>query len=185
MPSRSTFALMRELAERPSTFWPDEERFHSRNRLKVERAMAQAQAQAAVHATEYVKRLIDIIQQRERQQTRNLLAMSQQLDHWSMLGVPLVVSVVSPSSDSEDASAQGPGRPVPGTDAVPISPESQQDWTLRHVPLMLAKNCVQAVIWNQLTDESPHEFPHGGLIDHRGIPKPAFESFRKIRQEYL
>ena len=116
---------------------------------------------------------------------RNLLAMSQQLDHWSMLGVPLVVSVVSPSSDSEDASAQGPGRPVPGTDAVPISPESQQDWTLRHVPLMLAKNCVQAVIWNQLTDESPHEFPHGGLIDHRGIPKPAFESLRKIRQEYL
>jgi len=67
---------MRELAERPSTFWPHEERFHSRNRLKVERAMAQAQAQAAVHANEYVKRLVDIIQQRERQRTRNLLAMS-------------------------------------------------------------------------------------------------------------
>ena len=29
----------------------------------------------------------------------------------------------------------------------------------------MAKPAVQGVIWNQLRDNQPHDFPHGGLFD--------------------
>lgn len=74
MPTSSTLSLMRELAEVPKVFWPNLERFHSRNRLKVERAMAQIER--VLDPPDLVEQMVDIIQQRSVRGTRNLLAMS-------------------------------------------------------------------------------------------------------------
>ena len=66
-----------------------------------------------------------------------------------------------------------------------MTPESQRDWIERHVPLLLAKNAVQVVLWNQLSDAAPHHYPHGGLFDADDKPKPALDALQKIRQKYL
>ena len=66
-----------------------------------------------------------------------------------------------------------------------VTPESQRDWINEHVPLLLAKNAVQVVLWNQLSDAAPHHYPHSGLFDAADKPKPALEALQKIRQQYL
>ena len=49
----------------------------------------------------------------------------------------------------------------------------------------LAKPTVQGVVWNQLRDSQPHDFPHGGLFDDRRQAKPALRTLAAIRQTYL
>ena len=65
------------------------------------------------------------------------------------------------------------------------TPESQRAWVGRYVPLLLAKPYVHGILWNQLCDFEPHDFPHGGLFDLRRQPKPALGRLAAIRQAYL
>jgi len=41
------------------------------------------------------------------------------------------------------------------------------------------------ILWNQLSDADPHHYPHGGLLDEHNKAKPALETLRKIRQQFL
>jgi hypothetical protein len=50
--------------------------------------------------------------------------------------------------------------------------------------MLLSKQPVQAVIWNQLTDALPHDFAHGGLFDSQYRAKLALEAMRKLHQAY-
>ncbi len=50
---------------------------------------------------------------------------------------------------------------------------------------MLTKPSVHGVIWNQWSDASEHAFPHAGLLDAQGEPKPVLASLAQIRQTYL
>ena len=92
---------------------------------------------------------------------------------WSLLGLPLCVALTVPG---------GWGRPVRARRG-PLPPGSwslqgQQAWIARYVPLILAKPIVQAVVWNQLRDGVPHDFPNAGLLDDRGQMKPAMRTLR-------
>ena len=87
---------------------------------------------------------------------------------WSQLGLPLMVLLTAPSGDLPDPLAAK-------TIAAELieSPEvPQQDSQLvlasTVAPLLLGRTSVQVVLWNQLTDHEPHEFPHGGLFDAQG-----------------
>ena len=53
------------------------------------------------------------------------------------------------------------------------------------MPLMLSKPYVRGVFWNQLRDAEPHDFPHGGLFDHRRNAKPALRTLASIRKAHL
>jgi hypothetical protein len=112
---------------------------------------------------------------------RDPLEFSRELDHWNILGLPLHVSLCVPSSDHPDPLAQVPVQPVAGD----WTPQSQQAWVSRYVPLILAKPYVQGIAWSQLRDYEPHDFPHGGLIDLRRQPKPALHALATIRQTHL
>lgn len=112
---------------------------------------------------------------------RGVLELGRQLDHWALLGLPLYVSMTLPSDDGDDPLARYPWRPSCG----PWTPRAQQAWAARYLPLVLAKPYVQGVIWGQLRDGEPHEFPHAGLFDSRGRPKPALATLTAIRQRYL
>jgi len=112
---------------------------------------------------------------------RDPLALSRQLDYWSLLGVPLFVSVSVPSASHGDPLAQRAAKLPPGS----WTAASQQGWVARFVPLLLAKPYVHGILWNQLRDFEPHEFPHGGLFDLRRHPKPALRQLASIRQAYL
>ena len=112
---------------------------------------------------------------------RHPLEFNRQLDAWSLLGLPLWLSVSAPSGYHEDPLAQHKA-------AMPSSswtPAAQQAWVARFVPLLLAKPMVQGVLWNQLRDSDPHDFPHGGLFDDRRHAKLALRTLAAIRQTYL
>jgi hypothetical protein len=112
------------------------------------------------------------------------LAISRLVDTWSLLELPLQVALTFPSDAAEDPLAESKVRVVSSEDGE-VTPESQRAWVEQHVPLLLAKNVVQVVVWNQLSDAAPHHYPHGGLFDAQEKAKPAFESLKKMRRKYL
>jgi hypothetical protein len=112
---------------------------------------------------------------------RHPLELNRLLDTWSLFGLPLWLSLCVPSACGEDSLAQH---------KVTLPPDSwtaaaQQAWVARSVPLSLVKPTVQGVLWNQLCDDQPHEFPHGGLFDDCRRAKPALRTLAAIRQAYL
>jgi hypothetical protein len=115
---------------------------------------------------------------------RGPLAISRLIDTWSLLELPLLVAVTSPSASHEDPNTNGKVKVISGGDGQ-VTPESQKEWIERYVPLLLAKNAVQIFLWNQLSDAAPHHYPHGGLFDASNKAKPALEALKKIRQKYL
>src|SRR5262249_7432422 len=92
---------------------------------------------------------------------RNPLALRRLIDTWSLLELPLLVALTSPSPTEEDSNRNDKVRVVAGA-AEDVTPQSQVEWINRHVPLLLAKNVVQIVLWNQLSDATPHHFPNSG-----------------------
>jgi hypothetical protein len=115
---------------------------------------------------------------------RGPVAMSRLLDTWSLLELPLQVALTFPSAAEADPQADQKIR-VFSSEADEVTLESQREWIERHVPLLLAKSVVQVVVWNQLSDAAPHQYPHGGLFDAKDKPKPAFESLKNMRRQYL
>ncbi len=108
---------------------------------------------------------------------RDLVEFSRQLDIWSMLGMPLYISLCVASGNETDTSAHRQevetlvgGGPV----------ASQEAWIADFVPLILAKPYVRGVFWNQLSDSQPHDFPNGGLFDHNGKPKQALAALASV-----
>jgi hypothetical protein len=112
---------------------------------------------------------------------RHPIEVSRQLDTWSILGLPLWLSICAPSGHSEDLLAQC----RTATPSSSWTPATQQAWVARNVPLSLVKPLVQGVIWNQLRDSQPHDFPHGGLFDDHRRAKPSLRTLAAIRQAYL
>lgn len=117
---------------------------------------------------------------------RHSLAHSRLLDQWSLLGMPLVLLLTTPSSSRSDPLARRPDAVVDRLDdANEADGDAQASWLEEFVPLALAKNFVQVVVWNQLDDSAAHDLPHGGLFRRDGSPKPALEVLRKIRRSEL
>jgi hypothetical protein len=104
------------------------------------------------------------------------------IDRWTSLGHPLLVSLTAPSAAGPDPQALYPLPPSLGGQ----SDLAWQRTVVDHiVPVLLAKNSVQAIVWNQWTDTHPHEFAHGGLIDATGKAKPALKSLAELKKRYL
>ncbi|WP_145281283.1 endo-1,4-beta-xylanase [Pirellulimonas nuda] len=117
---------------------------------------------------------------------RNPLAFSRLIDQWSQrLELPLLVMVSAPSSASADPMAPPKVKVVAGGEGRTIDADYQADWARRRLPMLLAKNCVQIVLWNTLADDRPHDFPNAGLFDSTGAPKPVLGVLRDVREKYL
>ena len=112
---------------------------------------------------------------------RTTLELGRQLDYWSLLGLPLFVSLSVPSGYHEDPLARRRVSLPPGD----WTAGTQQAWVARYLPLVLSKSYVRGVLWNQLRDSEPHDFPHGGLFDARRNPKPALRTLASIRRAHL
>jgi len=112
---------------------------------------------------------------------RDPLEFSSQLDYWSLLGVPLYLTLAVPSSSDPDPLAQRHATTLGET----WTPAAQQAWVSRYLPLLLAKPNVRGVLWSQLRDSEPHSFPHGGLFDLRRHPKPLLRQLASFRQAHV
>lgn len=116
---------------------------------------------------------------------RDLLEVSQLLDYWSLLGLPLHVTLTAPSGSGPDPQAKSESQPLKTAYPSGWTPKIQQHWAELYVPLLLSKPYVQSVTWNQLRDAEPHVFPHGGLFDAQDRPKPALGVFAALREKVL
>ncbi len=103
------------------------------------------------------------------------------LDRWSAWGLPLLVSLSTPSSASKDPHASR-GMEVDFQEA---SADLQHDWAASVLPLLLARPTVQVVLWDQLTDGVAHRFPHAGLFDAQGQAKPIVSLMRDLQKSCL
>jgi hypothetical protein len=112
---------------------------------------------------------------------RDPVEFGRQIDHWGLLGAPLYVALTVPSASHADPLAQRQAATLSGN----WTPQRQQEWVSRYVPLLLAKPFVHGVIWGQLGDFEPHPFCHGGLFDAERRPKPALEPLAAVRRAYL
>ena len=116
---------------------------------------------------------------------RDLLEISRMIDRWTSLGLPLVIQLTLPSSMAADPKAQMSGLPLANLAEGGPTAAWQQQSVERLVKLLIAKQSVQAIIWNQWRDDRSHDFAHGGLFDGRGVAKPVLASLTRLRKEFL
>lgn len=116
---------------------------------------------------------------------RDPLEISRQLDRWSQLGVPLMVLVSAPSGGGKDAAALQAAKPLAHLVDPAINPNWQRlliEWI---APIIVAKQSVQALAWDCWQDDLPHEWPHSGLVDTSGKPKPALDLLASLRRDWV
>jgi hypothetical protein len=107
------------------------------------------------------------------------------LDQWSLWGLPLMVNISAASDTTRDPAARKNievSLPA-GMDSTEQDP--QRHWAGSVLPLLLARSAVQVVLWNQVSDAEPHEFPHAGLFDAKQQPKPTLQLMRDLRKSLL
>lgn len=115
---------------------------------------------------------------------RDPLEISRLIDRWSTLGLPLMITLTLPTETQPDEMVMVDRRPVTSwKNPLHVGPIESTTETI--VRLLLAKQSVHALIFNQATDQLPHEFPHGGLWDAHGKPKPLLSQVARLRQQYL
>ena len=117
--------------------------------------------------------------------SRDLLEFNRLIDQWSQLGLPLLFYLTIPSSDAPDSLARPNAKALANTSPQGLSVKSQLQFASELIPMLVSKQCVHGVVWNQLCDSQPHEFPHGGLFDNQENPKPALTALAKLRQDHL
>ena len=104
------------------------------------------------------------------------------LDQWSVWGLPLMLSLSAPSDLGQDSQAKKDVEVLLQSPAEATEIDPQRHWAASVLPLLIARSAVQIVLWNQLRDGQPHEFPHGGLFDPQDKPKPTLGLMRDLRK---
>ena len=104
---------------------------------------------------------------------RDLLECSRLIDAWTLLDVPIFVTVICPSSQDYDPR-------VPTEITVnsrlwdgPLDELHQASWIDRMLELLVAKPRVAGVFIPHFSDGSPHAFPNAGLLRSDETPKPV------------
>ncbi len=117
---------------------------------------------------------------------RDLLEIGQLIDQWSQLGLPLIPMISIPSGcDVDPLASQATARPVRSVAGDCPSMDSQKRLIEQLLPMLTAKQSVQAIVWNQVFDSEDHRFAHGGLFDASSRPKPSLTSVIALRRDHL
>jgi hypothetical protein len=113
---------------------------------------------------------------------RDLLELSRLLDVWSILGIPLSVTLACPSeSEILDPLASAGVEKDQGRWKDCWSEPAQAAWIAHLLPVLMAKQSVIGIFWTHFSDKVPHEFAHAGLLRADGAIKPALAQFAVIR----
>jgi|694.fasta_scaffold01655_21 hypothetical protein len=143
---------------------------------------------------------------------RDLLEFNRLIDQWSLLGLPLMFLLRQPTDFGSDPIANSktgivsswypyaenavaaPGAKPPAqkskerskvTTTEAKSPPAGPPNMYEIVELMLAKQAVQGIIWNQLTDTEPHSYPNSGMWNHRGERTSQVDWWIQLRKKHL
>lgn len=114
---------------------------------------------------------------------RDPIEISRLIDRWSVLGLPLMIELTSPTQvDVDKAATQATNVATWSMNGSPPAVGLSCESILR---MLLAKPTVHAIVWNQTSDQIPHRFPHGGLWDANGKAKPILTKAANLRATYL
>jgi hypothetical protein len=116
---------------------------------------------------------------------RDPMELSRMLDLYSLLGVPLRVTMGYPSLSARDPRSDPEQTLQGGYWRSGFTPEVQARWVEVFAALALCKPFVQGVQWVHVSDAEPHLFPHCGLVDAMGRPKPVLEALQTLRENHL
>ncbi|MEX2285806.1 MAG: endo-1,4-beta-xylanase [Planctomycetaceae bacterium] len=116
--------------------------------------------------------------------SRGLLAFSRLIDRWSVLGVPLFVTLAFPSESGPDSKSRTDLEVDNQCWQKPSSEEAQAEWIDSYLPILMSKEAIVGIYWAHFSDRDPHDFPHAGLIRPDGTAKPGLEHIIKYRREY-
>ncbi|QDU63116.1 Endo-1,4-beta-xylanase A precursor [Planctomycetes bacterium Pan216] len=112
---------------------------------------------------------------------RSLLDVSQLMDSLHEVCGRLRVRLVFPSQAIKD----GPVTTSAGRWRGEFSEAIQAEWAEKVTLVGLAKPFVDGITWGMYHDAHAMDWPHGGLIDREGQPKPALERLTTIRGSLL
>ncbi len=145
---------------------------------------------------------------------RDLVDISDLIDHWNILGLPLLVQVCTPASlgtdpnatskaeivstwrfpelllsEASDSATTGSTH-VKGGGKSPRQPAGNSRERLpvnglEALQMLLAKTNVHGIIWNQFTDQGPHAYANAGLVDPSGKRKSILEALARLRQLHV
>jgi hypothetical protein len=116
---------------------------------------------------------------------RDLLDASRIMDLYSLLGVPLQITLGLPTTTAEDKLASPGLRVNAGRWRGGFTPETQADWAEAFARLALCKPSVRSVLWTHLDDAEPHLFPACGLVNSQGEVQPAMARLGQLRAAHL
>jgi hypothetical protein len=133
---------------------------------------------------------------------RDLVDISDLIDHWNILGLPLMAIVSNPSTLQFDPSATSKSQIVSNwrypTPSKNEETREESDKTLlavtndrlpangmEVVQMLLAKNTVHGIIWNQASDRDEHPFPNAGLISPLGKQRALLDGLARLRQMHV
>lgn len=114
---------------------------------------------------------------------RSTLAISQLLDRWATLGLPIMVQLAVPADTAPDPLARRP------TSVIAMGDQGTSDAHQMRVAssilrTLLAKPFIHAAVWEGWDDTVAHVLPHAGLWEAGGA-RPLLEYFKRIRRELL
>ena len=107
---------------------------------------------------------------------RDPLEISRLIDRWSMLGLPLMVILSSPTS------------------ATNVPQDYVSSWDMEHagtikpesiIQLLMSKPSVHAILWNCLTAETSGSRPRAGLWDDSGNAHSVLNGIARLRRNFL
>jgi hypothetical protein len=116
---------------------------------------------------------------------RDVLEASRLIDLYTLLGTPLRVTLGYPSSGDLDPNAAAGTATDAGFWRRPFTPEGQADWAANFTAIALCKPSIRGVHWAHARDTTPHHYPHIGLFDTEGKPKPVLAKLRELRENHL
>jgi hypothetical protein len=115
---------------------------------------------------------------------RDLLECSRLIDTWTILDVPIYVTIGCPSNNIDDPLAFPAIQVNPRVWSGPSDETRQADWLERMLELLVAKPRVAGIFLPHFSDAAPHEFPHAGLLRADGSPKPATDRIADQRHAH-
>ena len=113
-------------------------------------------------------------QHRAGRSTRDLMQISNLLDRFFLLDIPVLISAMGVPSEPVD--------PQGGWWHHSWTPQVQSRWAARIFQIAMSKPFVETVVWTDLYDHAHAGLPGGGLISETGRPKPALARLIGLRK---
>ncbi len=102
------------------------------------------------------------------------------IDIWAQLDLPLILCLRVPSG-SKPVSPDGPVDRLVNQQRSNLTEEKRLEFLATVLPMMVARPSVHGIIWRQWQDSDDPRYPHAGLVDDAGVPKPIMKEIEKLR----